>query len=41
MGDVEVVVVERDGGRELAIHTMRMRTRYGALLPEDREHGDG
>ncbi|MEX2620454.1 MAG: hypothetical protein WD250_09555 [Egibacteraceae bacterium] len=30
---LEVVVVERDDGSELAIHVMRMRRRYEALLP--------
>jgi hypothetical protein len=30
---LEVVVIERDDGTALAIHAMRMRRRYGALLP--------
>lgn len=30
---LEVVVLERDDGTELAIHAMRMRKRYEAQLP--------
>ena len=37
---LEIVVVERDDGTELAIHAMRMRTRYRTLLPTRREHYD-
>jgi hypothetical protein len=32
---LEVVAVERDDGTELAIHAMRMRSSYRALLPEE------
>lgn len=35
---LEVVVVERDDGTELAIHAMRMRTRYQSLLPGQGRH---
>lgn len=38
---LEVVVVERDDGTELAIHALRMRKRYEALLPRSQEHDDG
>lgn len=31
---VEVVVIERDDGSELAIHTMKMRRRYRDFLKE-------
>jgi hypothetical protein len=31
---VEVVVIERDDGSELAIHAMKMRRRYGRPLTE-------
>ena len=34
-------VVERDDGTELAIHALRMRKRYEALLPRSQEHDDG
>ena len=30
---LEVVTIVRDGGSELAIHAMRMRTKYQRLLP--------
>jgi hypothetical protein len=31
---IEVVTLVRDDGSELAIHAMRMRTKYEGLLPE-------
>lgn len=37
---LEVVIVERDDGTELAIHAMRMRKRYEALLPPVGGHAD-
>jgi hypothetical protein len=36
---LEVVVIERDDGTELAIHAMKMRRKYEQLLP--REFTDG
>jgi hypothetical protein len=32
---LEVVSIARDDGSELAIHAMRMRSKYRRLLPED------
>jgi hypothetical protein len=32
---LEVVTICRDDGTELAIHAMKMRSRYRRLLPED------
>jgi hypothetical protein len=31
---LEVVTIVRDDGTELVIHAMRMRRKYGRLLPE-------
>lgn len=31
---LEVVTIERDDGSELAIHAMKMQSRYAGLLPE-------
>jgi hypothetical protein len=33
---LEIVVIERDDGSELAIHAMKMRQRYEHLLPRER-----
>lgn len=38
---LEIVVIERDDGTELVIHTMRMRKRYEGLLLRSKEHDDG
>jgi hypothetical protein len=32
---LEVVVIERDDGSELAIHAMKMRDEYAELLPRE------
>jgi hypothetical protein len=32
---LEVVVIERDDGSQLAIHAMKMQARYEELLPEE------
>lgn len=37
---LEVVVIERDDGSELAIHAMKMWTRYQRLLPGNRKQDD-
>jgi hypothetical protein len=34
---LEIVVVERDDGAEMAIHAMKMRRQYEALLPRGTE----
>lgn len=37
---LEVVVIERDDGSELAIHAMKTRGQYQRLLPGDRNRND-
>ena len=37
---LEIVVVERDDGSELAIHAMRMRPKYQPLLPQPGQHDE-
>ena len=36
---IEVVVIERDDGSELAIHARRMRRTYGQLLRQEARDG--
>ena len=36
---LEVVVIERDDGSELAIHAMKMQPKYARLLPWEAIHG--
>lgn len=38
---LEVVVIERDDGTELAIHAMKMRPKYESLIPPGEESSDG
>jgi hypothetical protein len=38
---LEIVVIERDDGSELAIHAMTMRSRYKALLHRQMGQTDG
>lgn len=36
---LEVVVVERDDGTELAIHAMKMQSKYAGLIPWEATRG--